>query len=111
MKAVFALAVGTALVLATSLAAHDTWVQTNTNLIRVGDGVHIDLMLGNHGNNHRDFKLAGKADLSASTLQVVGPNGKQFDLKDRLLDTGYTPGEGFWTTRWTASEPGLYVIG
>ena len=43
-------------------AAHDTWVQTNTNLIRTGDAVHIDLMLGNHGNDHRDFKLASKLD-------------------------------------------------
>ena len=44
------------------VSAHDTWVQTNTPLIRVGDAVHIDLMLGNHGNDHRDFKLASKVD-------------------------------------------------
>jgi uncharacterized GH25 family protein len=50
-----------ALVAAAGFApAHDTWVQTNTNLVRTGDAVHIDLMLGNHGNDHRDFKLASK---------------------------------------------------
>jgi uncharacterized GH25 family protein len=42
--------------------AHDTWIQTNTNLVRVGDAVSVDLMLGNHGNDHRDFKIAGKVD-------------------------------------------------
>jgi uncharacterized GH25 family protein len=91
--------------------AHDTWVQTNVNLIRVGDAVHIDLMLGNHGNEHRDFKLAGKVAIDASTLIVKGPDGKCYDLKDRLADTGYTPQEGFWTTRFEPTAPGLYVVG
>ena len=95
---------------ATALA-HDSWVQTNVNLIRVGDAVHVDLMLGNHGNEHRDFKLAGKVALESSTLEVTGPDGKRFDLKDRLSDTGYTPQEGFWTTRFEPTAPGLYIIG
>ncbi|MGH7138544.1 MAG: DUF4198 domain-containing protein, partial [Pirellulales bacterium] len=38
--------------------AHDTWVQTNTNVIRAGDVVFVDFFLGNHGNDHRDFKMA-----------------------------------------------------
>lgn len=91
--------------------AHDTWVQTNTNLIRVGDAVHIDLMLGNHGNNHRDFKIASKLDLASATLTVVAPDGKRYDLKDRLMDTGYTPKEGYWTTPFVADRAGLYLVG
>ena len=47
------------LLLATAAGAHDTWVQTNANVVRAGDAVHVQLMLGNHGNDHRDFKLAG----------------------------------------------------
>jgi hypothetical protein len=31
-------------------------------------------------------------------------------LKDRLVDTGYTPKEGFWTNRFAAAEPGLYIV-
>src|SRR5262249_23423988 len=61
-------------------------------------------------NNHRDFKLASKIDLPGSTLEVVAPDGKRYDLKDRLLDTGYTPKEGFWTTRFAAAQPGLYLV-
>lgn len=90
--------------------AHDTWVQTNTNLIRSGDAVHIDLMLGNHGNEHRDFKLASKVSLDGCSQRVVAPSGKRYDVKDRLTDTGYTSKEGFWTSRFVASEPGLYVV-
>ncbi|GAB4462530.1 MAG: DUF4198 domain-containing protein [Armatimonadaceae bacterium] len=91
--------------------AHDTWVQTNTNLIRVGDAVHIDLMLGNHGNEHRDFKLASKLDLAGATFSVVAPDGKRYDLKDRLTDTGYTPKEGYWTTSFATDQPGMYLVG
>lgn len=89
--------------------AHDTWVQTNTNLVRKGDAVHIDLMLGNHGNEHRDFKLASKVDLAGCSLEVVAPDGKKYDIRDRLIDTGYTPKEGFHSARFAATAPGLYL--
>jgi len=90
--------------------AHDTWVQTNTNVVRTGDNIHIDLMLGNHGNEHRDFKLAGKITLDGCKLDVIAPSGKKFDLRDRLTDIGYVPKEGFWTARFAATEPGLYMV-
>ena len=90
--------------------AHDTWVETNTNLIRSGDAVAIDLKLGNHGNAHRDFKLASKLDLDGSTLDVIAPGGERYDLIDRLRDVGYAPNEGYWTARFTATKPGLYVV-
>jgi uncharacterized GH25 family protein len=98
--------------MATSLTAlaHDTWVETNTNLIRVGDAVHIDLKLGNHSNEHRDFKLASKVSLEPCQLTVVAPNGKKFDIKNTLIDTGYAPKEGFWTTTFAAETPGLYMV-
>jgi uncharacterized GH25 family protein len=99
----------TVLAAVATLPAHDTWVQTNTNVVRPGDNVHLDLMLGNHGNDHRDFKLAGKIDLEGCTLTVLAPDGKRYDLKDRLTDAGYTPKEGYWTTRFTPAQPGLYL--
>jgi uncharacterized GH25 family protein len=98
------------LVLVAAAPAHDTWVQTNANVVRVGENVYIDLMLGNHGNDHRDFKLASKIDLEGCTLAVIAPDGKSYDLKDRLADTGYTPKEGFWTARFAGARPGLYLV-
>jgi uncharacterized GH25 family protein len=103
-----ALAAG--LLLAAAADAHDTWVQTNTNLVRTGDAVHIDLMLGNHGNDHRDFKLASKFDPSAGTLDVLAPDGKRYDLKERLIDLGYAPKEGFHTAKFAAAAPGVYTV-
>lgn len=92
------------------LFAHDTWVQVNTSVIRAGDAVHIDLLLGNHGNNHRDFKLAGKIGLEGCRLKVHDPKGRDYDLLDRLVDTGYSPKEGCWTAKFAATAPGLYVV-
>ncbi len=91
-------------------AAHDTWLQTNTQLVRVGDAVHIDLMLGNHGNDHRDFKLASKVDPAGGTSVVFAPSGKQYDIFDRLIDLGYAPKEGFHSAKFAIAEPGLYIV-
>ncbi len=91
-------------------AAHDTWVQTNTQLVRVGDAVHVDLMLGNHGNDHRDFKLASKVDPAGGTSVVIAPSGKRYDLLDRFIDLGYAPKEGFHSAKFSVAEPGLYTI-
>ena len=90
--------------------AHDTWIETNTNIVRSGDVVHLNLMLGNHGNEHRDFKLAGKQSLEGSSLEVIDPARQRYDLKANLIDAGYTPQEGFWTTRFEPTKPGLYTL-
>jgi uncharacterized GH25 family protein len=90
--------------------AHDTWVETNTNLIRTGDAVYVHLKLGNHGNEHRDFKLAGKIKLDPCRLGIITPDGREYDIKDRLIDVGYTPAEGYWTGKFTAVEPGMHLV-
>jgi uncharacterized GH25 family protein len=91
-------------------SAHDSWVETNTNVYRVGDGAHIDLKLGNHGNEHRDFKMASKLGLEGCKIEVVAPGGQRFDLKSSLIDTGYSPKEGYWTTTFAGDKAGLYTV-
>ena len=90
--------------------AHDNWVETNTSLIRLGDIVHVDLKLGNHGNDHRDFKLSGKVSLESGQISVINPKGEAFDLKSHLVETGLSTKEGYWTGRYTTTQPGLHVV-
>src|SRR5262249_12559565 len=78
--------------------------------IRVGDAVHVDLMLGNHGNDHRDFKLASKVDPAGGTTVVIAPSGKRYDLADRFVDLGYAPKEGFHSAKFAVAESGLYTV-
>ena len=90
--------------------AHDTWVQTNTNIVRTSDAVHIDLLLGNHGNDHRDFKIASKVSEEAiGTFAVRSPDGKTYDLKPDSVDLGYSPKEGYHSAKFVTGKPGLYV--
>jgi uncharacterized GH25 family protein len=93
-----------------SVRAHDTWVETNTNLIRTGDAVYVDLKLGNHGNDHRDFRLASKTDLDGVTLDVISPSGTAYDLRPNLIDEGYTPKEGYWSAKFIPGEAGLHMV-
>lgn len=98
------------LTLVAPAAAHDTWVETNTNVVRTGDAVYVDLRLGNHGNDHRDFKLASKVDLASCRLDVIAPSGASYDLMAQLADLGYAPKEGYWVGKFVAAEPGLYTV-
>ena len=92
------------------LPAHDTWVETNTSIVRKGELVHVDLKLGNHGNAHRDFKLASKIALDKCEVSVIAPDGKSTDMQPKMVDTGYTPKEGYWTGRFVTRSEGLYVV-
>jgi uncharacterized GH25 family protein len=97
--------------LLTSLAAaHDTWVETNTSIVRKGELVHVDLKLGNHGNEHRDFKLASKISLDKCELSVISPEGQSTDMKPKMADIGYTATEGYWTGRYVTKSEGLYIV-
>jgi uncharacterized GH25 family protein len=96
--------------LAAPAAAHDTWVETNTNVVRTGDAVYVDLRLGNHGNDHRDFKLASKVDPTGTTLEVLSPDGPAYDLMPTLIDVGYAPKEGYWTAKFVPGKPGLHLV-
>lgn len=99
------------LCLTTSVAlAHDTWVQSNNPVIRTGDAVYIDLMLGNHGNGHRDFRLASKIDLTKCTLTLLDPAAAVHDLKPLASDLGHGPRDGFWQARFVTKKPGLHRV-
>lgn len=92
------------------VSAHDTWVETNTSVVRQGDLVHVDLKLGNHGNQHRDFKLASKITLAPCEILVVPPGGTAFDLKPSLEDLGFGPKEGYWSGAYITHKEGLHTV-
>lgn len=97
-------------VVVTQAPAHDTWVEPNVPIVRVGDVAHLALFLGNHGNDHRDFKVAGKMNLDGTTWTVTGPDGASTDLKATALDRGLSAKEGFWNASFLADKPGLYTV-
>jgi uncharacterized GH25 family protein len=106
-----ALAAAIAVVIAVPSRGHDTWVQVSSGAVRQGEVVHVDLFLGNHGNDHRDFKIAGKLrSLEGATLAVIGPSGRRTDLVPDLVDLGTAADEGFWSGRFVAAGEGLHCV-
>lgn len=105
-----AAAVVLAWVLSPPARAHDTWVQISAPLVRPGDLVHVDLVLGNHGNDHRDFKIAGKVGLEGVKVEVLGPDSRRTDLVPDMVDLGYAPKEGYWTAGFVPAAAGLYCV-
>lgn len=99
-----------ALLLPFSASAHDPWVQVNTLKQEPKQPIYADLMLGNHGNNHRDFLLASKIPLNGSTLSLIGSNGIATDLKPSIIDTGSEEKEGFWSVKIPPQPSGLYCV-
>ncbi len=78
-------------------------MQTNTNLIRPQDVVRVDLMLGNHGNGHRDFKLAGKVPWRGRDARR--DRGRTaWDLRQGAAgwSMGRAPQAGYWTNLFRA---------
>jgi uncharacterized GH25 family protein len=93
----------------TVAVAHDSWVETDRPAAAPQEVVRIDLKLGNHGNDHRDFKVMGVVDLPSSTLEMISPTGERTDLKPAL--SRIEEGEAAW---WRAThrvdQPGLWTV-
>jgi len=99
-----------ALTTASTATAHDTWVEISSSDLHPGHIAYVDLKLGNHGNDHRDFKLAGKVSLETCTLAVIDPMKQSLDLKSRCVDAGFTTKEGYWTARLVPRLHGLHTV-
>lgn len=97
-------------VLSTASWAHDPWIETNASLVRVGEVVHIDLKLGNHGNHHRDFLLAGRLNPEWVTFEVATSQGKRQSLREQLIPTAAAEKEGYWTTSYSPSSAGPHTV-
>jgi uncharacterized GH25 family protein len=94
---------------------HDGWVEVSPTIVEKGQPATIALMQGNHSNEHRSYRIAGKWDQKYTTLVVVDPQGKKSALTDRLIDFGEDDEKvgpkgpkGFYLASFTANEEGLY---
>lgn len=90
-------------------SAHDIWIEPSTDLVRMGDWLRLSLMLGNHGNEHRDFRLASKVGADSKSLAIFDPQGVRHNVTSSLVDAGMAPDEGYWTAKYAPTMPGLYM--
>ncbi len=98
------------LMLLSTAYGHDIWIEVGTPIVREGDTVKTDLFLGNHGNNHRDFKQLGKVDPKNICCKLIAPDGTKYDFGADLIDTRLDSKEGCWTAQLKGSSQGLHMV-
>src|SRR6202007_36247 len=68
--------------------AHDGWVEITPTIVEHRQPVAIALIQGNHSNEHKSYRIAGKWDAKYVSLAVIEPNGQPMALTQRLFDMG-----------------------
>jgi len=96
--------------------AHDGWSQVNTPIIAQGEVVYVDLLFGNHSNDHKSYRIAGQWSPDSSNVYVTTPAGRKVDITATRFYTGEAATEtepavnnGF-VASFSASAPGAYII-
>lgn len=97
------------------LFAHDGWVEVAPAIVEKNQRVMISLIQGNHSNEHKSYRIAGKWDQKYTTLAVVDPKNKANVLTDRLIDFGEDAEavgpkgpKGFYLAPFVPEGEGLY---
>ena len=96
-------------------SAHDGWLEAHPFLVERGQPVSIFLMFGNHGNDHRSYRLAGKWQSDYVTVFVTGPAGPAVNLTGQMTDLGDADDvgpkgpKGFHLVPFVASQEGVYI--
>jgi uncharacterized GH25 family protein len=95
--------------------SHDGWVEISPTIVEKNQAATIALLQGNHSNEHKSYRIAGKWDPKYTTLIVVDSKGKRNDVTDRLIDLGEdteTIGpkgpKGFHLASFVPKEEGLF---
>jgi glycerol kinase len=53
-----------------SVYSHDGWVEVSPNIVEKNQSATIALLQGNHSNEHKSYRIAGKWDQKYTTLVV-----------------------------------------
>ena len=90
---------------------HDTWVQVNSPRQEVGQPVFVEFCLGNHANEHRDYRLASRlSSLNDCQIVVHTASGPVKSLNSAMHGFGTAEKEGPWIGSWTPEEAGRYFV-
>ena len=99
------------------LIGHDGWIESSPMIAEKGQAVSLMLMQGNHSNEHRSYRLAGKWDLEFTRLTVIDPSEKVYDITSVIVDLGEDAEKvgpkgpkGFHIARFMADQSGICFV-
>ncbi|WP_339204624.1 DUF4198 domain-containing protein [Paenibacillus sp. FSL K6-3182] len=95
--------------------AHDGWSQTSAPIVAPGQVSYVELMYGNHSNEHKSYRLEGQWG-STSKVYVTTPAGQKSDITGTRFYTGEPATEttpalnNFFVASFKSNVPGAYII-
>jgi uncharacterized GH25 family protein len=95
--------------------AHDGWSQTSAPIVAQGQVSYVELMYGNHSNEHKSYRLEGQWG-SASKVYVTTPAGVKSDITGTRFYTGEPATEttpalnNYFVATFKSNIPGAYII-
>ncbi|OBZ13491.1 DUF4198 domain-containing protein [Bacillus sp. FJAT-26390] len=95
--------------------AHDGWSQTSAPIVAQGQVSYVELMYGNHSNEHKSYRLEGQWS-SASKVYVTTPAGVKSDITGTRFYTGEPATEttpalnNYSVASFKSNVPGAYII-
>lgn len=96
--------------------AHDGWAQTNTPIVAPGQVSYVELMLGNHSNEHKSYRIAGQWSTDTSKVYVTTPAGVKADITSTRFYTGEAATEtepavnNYFVASFKSAIPGAYIV-
>lgn len=96
--------------------AHDGWSQTNTPIVASGQVSYVELMLGNHSNEHKSYRIAGQWSADTTKVFVTTPAGVKSDITGTRFYTGEAATEtepavnNYFVASFKSNVPGAYVV-
>ncbi|RJX39459.1 DUF4198 domain-containing protein [Paenibacillus pinisoli] len=96
--------------------AHDGWSQTNSPIVAPGQVSYVELMLGNHSNEHKSYRIAGQWSTDTSKVFVTTPGGVKSDITGTRFYTGEAATEtepavnNYFVASFKSNTPGAYIV-
>ncbi len=69
-----------------AVQAHDGWIQTNSPIVARGETVYVDMLFGNHSQEHRSYRIDGQWPSAA--IFVTDALGRKSDITATRFYTG-----------------------
>ncbi|RCW47466.1 DUF4198 domain-containing protein [Paenibacillus prosopidis] len=96
--------------------AHDGWTQTSSPIVAAGQVSYVELMLGNHSNEHKSYRIAGQFPVDNSKVYVTTPAGVKSDITGTRFYTGEAATEtepavnNYFISSFKSAVPGAYIV-
>ncbi|MCI3922744.1 DUF4198 domain-containing protein [Paenibacillus sp. TRM 82003] len=110
------LASAASLSMALTASAHDGWSQVASPIVASGETSYVELLLGNHSNEHKSYRIDGNWNPDTTKAYVVTPTGKKADISGTMFYTGEVSDtdnprlNNGYVASFSASSPGAYIV-